>query len=428
MKWLLRILKHTLFKETFITFIDQALLSAANFTINLLLIRNAVPSEYGAYALAFSTILLFVGVQNALITTPMTVLGPKKNPEDRQRFAGQLFVGQYLIWLPIIFFIFIASELLSKIGLSRLEISVVQIVCATVLIVLMREFFRRLFFHYLRPKSVLLIDFIYASAFISFILIAIDKFEISAILALSAMFGACLIIVPVALLISHKKLNIRLQFRPGVLKETWVHGRFAIMGVLFTWIHNRAFLFLLSGIKDKAAVADIDSIRLVFMPVQIVMTSISSILKPRGAAILASNDKKKFFKISAYYMFLTCSGAVFYIAAMLLTFDYFAFAVFNREIADSNQILTLWGIKFGLHACMLILTVAYQVMEQFKSLFRIGAVAAIVSIISTWFGIHYWNAPGSLLGPIAGELCFILLLIYFARIQIAKGLRSFEFR
>ncbi len=423
-----RIFNNKFFKETSITILDQGLLSATNFTINLLLIRNTAPNEYGLYALAFSTILLFIGVQNAIVTTPMTVLGPKKNERDRARFVGELLPGQYVIWLPMLLLALIFSELLLRFGFDDFEVAVVRIICFTVFFVLLREFFRRVFFLYLLPQFVLLLDFIYAVTFIGGVLLAITVFKISAITALSAMSTACFLLVPVALATGKKKLTLQIRFRPGVLRETWVHGKFALMGVIFTWIHNRAFLFLLSGIKDNAAVADIDSIRLVFMPVQIVMTSISAILKPRGAAILATGNKRRFFKIASIYMLLTCTAAIIYIIGMLLSFNFFSLSLFKREIANSAEILVLWGVKFGLQACMLILTVSYQVLEQFKQLFKIGAIAACVSIFSTYYGIGFLGAPGSLFGPIAGEICYILLLLYFARREISKGIQTFDIR
>ncbi|KAA3653459.1 MAG: hypothetical protein DWQ10_18435 [Calditrichaeota bacterium] len=423
MSWFVRVIKNNLFKETFITVLDQALLSATNFTINLLLIRNALPGEYGAYALAFSTILLLVGMQNALVVTPMIVLGPQRNSKDRAHFVSELLTGQFMIWLPITTFVLFTSFFLRDLGFDHLEVTVIRVVCITALFVLLREFFRRVFFLYLLPKKVLLVDFIYSASFITAVVVIINLFEISALTALSGMLMACLLVVPIALFFAVRYFNLQFKWRPGVLKETWVHGKFAIMGVLFTWLHNRAFLFLLSGIKDNAAVADIDSIRLVYMPIQIVMTSISSILKPRGAAILAAKQKVRFFKVSGAFMLLTCAGAFVYIVIMLLTFDSFAVHVFNRVIDQSSLILLLWGIKFGLHACLLILTVSYQVLERFKMLFRVGAVAAIVSIISTWWGIMLWNAPGSLLGPIAGEVCFVLLLLFFAKQDIVNGIK-----
>ncbi|MCA9733683.1 MAG: hypothetical protein H6696_05980 [Deferribacteres bacterium] len=424
MSWFIWLFKNKLFKETFISVLDQGLLSATNFTINLLLIRNALPSEYGAYTLAFSTILLMVGMQNALVVTPMIVLGPKREPEARAQFVGDLLSGQYVLWLPASILAFIGSYFLQYVGFDSLEISVIRVGSATVLFVLLREFFRRVFFLYLYPKTVLLVDFIYSATFIATIVIAINLFEISALLALTSMFFACLVVVPISLFLSRKSVQFSFSWRPGVLMETWVHGKFAIMGVIFTWLHNRAFLFLLSGIKDNAAVADIDSIRLIYMPIQIVMTSIASILKPRGAAILAENAKMRFFKVSSIYMLLTIGGAFFYITIMLLTFDMFAVHLFKRAIDDSSLIVLLWGIKFGLHACLLILTVSYQVLERFKTLFRVGAVAAFVSVISTWWGIVLWEAPGSLFGPIAGEICYVVLLLYLARRDIITGVRG----
>ena len=50
--------------------IDQALLSATNFAVGLLLIRYTSDADYGQYVLAFNALLLITSFQGALIGGP----------------------------------------------------------------------------------------------------------------------------------------------------------------------------------------------------------------------------------------------------------------------------------------------------------------------------------------------------------------------
>ena len=67
------------------------MLSAANFIVGILLLRNTVDADYGLYVMAFSTLLLVSGVQGALIQGPMVVIAPKKTEDQRLQMVGGLF-------------------------------------------------------------------------------------------------------------------------------------------------------------------------------------------------------------------------------------------------------------------------------------------------------------------------------------------------
>jgi O-antigen/teichoic acid export membrane protein len=62
---------------------DQALFAGSNFVLNVMLARWLTPSGYGAFSVAFSLFLLLGTAHSALLTEPMTVLGPGK-------FGGRL--------------------------------------------------------------------------------------------------------------------------------------------------------------------------------------------------------------------------------------------------------------------------------------------------------------------------------------------------
>ena len=56
--------------------IDQALLSATNFAVGLLLIRQTRDEDYGHYVLAFNLLLLVTSFLGSLIGGPLAVLAP----------------------------------------------------------------------------------------------------------------------------------------------------------------------------------------------------------------------------------------------------------------------------------------------------------------------------------------------------------------
>ena len=51
--------------------LDQALFAGANFLVNIFLARWLTPTEYGAFALAYSIFLLLGAFHTAILTEPM---------------------------------------------------------------------------------------------------------------------------------------------------------------------------------------------------------------------------------------------------------------------------------------------------------------------------------------------------------------------
>lgn len=79
---------------------DQGLFASSNFLLNVLLARWLAPTDYGAFALAFSVFLLLLLFHNALLSGPMLVFGPGKYRERFPEYLGILLRGHFALMLP----------------------------------------------------------------------------------------------------------------------------------------------------------------------------------------------------------------------------------------------------------------------------------------------------------------------------------------
>ena len=99
------ILKKPFFRKFAGGILTQILLSCTNLLIKIWIARQLSKSDYGLYVVAFSTIFIFLSVQNALVNSPLTVLLPDKSDNKRKEFLSGLNFGQWFIFIPILFFI-----------------------------------------------------------------------------------------------------------------------------------------------------------------------------------------------------------------------------------------------------------------------------------------------------------------------------------
>src|ERR1017187_2419217 len=74
--------------------IMQALLSASNLCVGLILIRFTSDVQYGYYVLILNSVLLLIGLQSAFIQPPMVLRMISSNQAQRADLIGGLYRGQ----------------------------------------------------------------------------------------------------------------------------------------------------------------------------------------------------------------------------------------------------------------------------------------------------------------------------------------------
>jgi len=80
-----------------VSIVDQGLVSGAGFLLSFLLARWLSSEAYGAFAVAFATLLFLSGFHNVLLLEPMSVIGPARYSNQASAyFAAQLKIHKLL--------------------------------------------------------------------------------------------------------------------------------------------------------------------------------------------------------------------------------------------------------------------------------------------------------------------------------------------
>ncbi len=80
-----------------LSIVDQSLVSGAGFVLSFLLARWLSSEVYGAFAVAFATLLFLSGFHNVLLLEPMSVMGPARySNRTSAYFAAQLKIHELL--------------------------------------------------------------------------------------------------------------------------------------------------------------------------------------------------------------------------------------------------------------------------------------------------------------------------------------------
>jgi hypothetical protein len=135
----------------------------------IILIKSVPKIEYGYYSIAFSVSLFLVSIQNAIVTTPLTVLLATKKSKDRQDYSGALCLGQFVAVLPLVCIGLAIIMLLYSLGMDVTKASVAGALCLAATGILFREFLRSYFFAEELPFEVFKLDLSYALAYLGLI-------------------------------------------------------------------------------------------------------------------------------------------------------------------------------------------------------------------------------------------------------------------
>jgi len=80
-----------------LSIVDQGLVSGAGFLLSFLLARWMSSEVYGAFAVAFATLLFLSGFHNVLLLEPMSVIGPARYPDrTNSYFSAQLKIHKLM--------------------------------------------------------------------------------------------------------------------------------------------------------------------------------------------------------------------------------------------------------------------------------------------------------------------------------------------
>lgn len=137
--------------------VDQAVVSGTNFATSIIIARFCDKAQLGLYLLAWSTIFIVNEVLSAVITTPYVVISPTLNSQRQAGYRGSALLHQVLLSLVAVLVLSPVSMCLRFGKRSELG-ALLEVVSGLLIILLFREFSRRMWFAHLEMRAAVLAD------------------------------------------------------------------------------------------------------------------------------------------------------------------------------------------------------------------------------------------------------------------------------
>lgn len=401
----------------------QALLSATNLIVGLILIRRTPDEQYGYYVLTVTTILLVTMLQNAFIQSHMVVRMTGATEQGRADLVGGLYRDQRRMW-PVVAalasVVILACELAHVIDFRTVWVALAA--TAAVLVSLFREFFRMVLLAMRKPEDVLKADMVYAALLIlgaaGATFTSAPAAVTAAVLAAAAFFGGWKCHYA---LWRSERWNI--HGAPGILMAIAPLGAWTAAGSAIHWLFSQGYNFLVAGTLGVSAVAALSATRILIMPVNLLSSGIGTMMLPTVSGWLQQHSVPKVLKRQLLIAGSLAVGALFYFAALWLCRDWLFNVIMKKNLPQRDLLMLLW---FGVGLLMLLRDqLVYMLLSRsrFRILTVLTLVSAVVSLTISYFSMRVSSigASGALMGVLAGEFVNVTGLVLLSIEETKKS-------
>lgn len=399
--------------SSFLSVIDQGMLSALNFCIGALLIRLVDKDDYGLYGQLYAGGLLAGLIVDSWIAGPLTTVASAVHENTRKLLLRRYWQRQ-IFWTVamgvaaflIVEFVPAATHHSNKNWLMAAAFGLYVIGNG------LREYGRTVGFIQSDIHSVLRQDLVYVAAVLAgmlslYLFEVIDVAHVFIVLAsasfLCALFGRHRIMDRTATQASQvdaEDVDILHEHQETIRG----HGRWAVLGVIVGWLSNYSYVYLSGAWLGLAAIADLNASRLLLMPIPLAVAAWSRVARPEASRLMAEHNWSGLRKLTIVSI-LGIELVVFaYVGAMLLTLPWLEAYVIGSKYSGLGPLIMLWGGYFAINSVRTIGTSWLMSGGAFRSMFFLGTVTLILVVLITYQAIPYWGAAGAIFALIAVEV------------------------
>jgi len=352
---------------------DQAVVSASNFLTFLIVTRFLDPGDVGTFALVFAGLVALNGLQNALIATPIKVIGIG---EDRAEFVNRQAALLALAVLPqaLLFALFSAWTL----GLGPWSYVAAGALVATFQF---HALARAGELSRLRPGATLKLDLAcYGVRFLALsLLIYRDQFSLTgALWCMTAGF----LVWPVF----SKTIRLTARVSREHVARVWRFGRWLLVDAVAYSLSTHFYLYAMGLLLTLEAVGAISAVQNLLSVLNVLFMGVAAYLLPLARVQLVDQGYDAWRRLIVMASTVVTGGMVIVVLGLCLIPGTSLSLVYGEHYASYANLLVFLAIPAALNGFNAIANVAFQTMER-------PAVGVLAKVLSAVFAV-LWVYPG----------------------------------
>jgi O-antigen/teichoic acid export membrane protein len=260
---------------------DQGLFAVSSFAVSVLLARWLSPHGYGAFAVAFSLLLLMGTVHTAVLGEPMHVLGPG-HYADRSAVYVRRLVPLHFIVTGAMGAVLLVGVMLVALVAPSLPRATLAFLAVSAPGILYLWLMRRACYIDARPRRAALAGLIYA------LLVPVGLFGLTRLSALTAASGLVLLGV-LSLLVGAGLQRVLTGRRTASAAQVpysdithahWNYGKWALGSAVLSWVAANAVVLVLPLWHSLGDAGTLRVATTLMLPVQNVQTALAALIMP----------------------------------------------------------------------------------------------------------------------------------------------------
>jgi O-antigen/teichoic acid export membrane protein len=401
--------------------LDQGLISGSNFLISILLARWLMPTQYGAFSLAFSVFLLLSYVYQSLLSEPQGVFAGSAYSQCLRGYLKTLLGIQVLVTVFGLVLLGGSAALAYFMGKPDLPGALAGVAIASPCI-LFFWLLRRAYYMNLAPGRAAMGAFIYfvlvtGGLFVAYRKHLMSPFTAYLLMAIGALGTGLFLLTQV-----NKALppdTVKPPTARQAWRKHWEYGRWALAVSVVTWIPYYMYYPLVSAFHGMAAAGQLRALMNLSLPMEQSYTALSILFLPYAAKVCRKKGISSSGPLVRNITLLFVFGAIAY-WALLIPFKGVVFhLLYGGKYLEVAPLLpyvaigmTLWSAAFGP-------AILLRAIESPDSIFYARVVASVLSLVvgvplTKWFGL--WGVVVSLM---VANLAAFLISMYILRRKAA---------
>jgi len=393
--------------------LDQAILSATNFAITIMLIRHLSIESFGIYVIIFSFLMLANSVQTALITAPIGVIVSKLDNNEAVQYIKKLNPGQMALSILIVLFFLILSS--GSIILKEYEEYQLPLFSAAIatFFYLGQLYLRSIMLSRLRMVDVLKNDLLYSIMQIIFLFILITTDYISVEAAFFSIGISAAIAIIYGLFQCEEFIGMtKVKVLVGA-NENIEHGKWLLGNGLISWVRANIINFITLYFIGPAAPAVLRAVQTIFGPINIILVGLESIVPQFCSSVYSKSGINGFLHIFRMISISIFSMGSLY-ALIVSIFSYEILEVlFTIEYVEYEMIVWIVCIQYLFIVLYTMNSIALRVLDRPKKIFNAIAIEAVLTIIPGFFLIQAYGIEGAVEWKLLSSIINSMIIFYF---------------
>jgi O-antigen/teichoic acid export membrane protein len=405
-----------LFKGS-VVIVDQGIVSGIRFFIALLLARYVTPAEYGGFVIAYGILMLFGYLQTAFILTPMSVLGPALQNDEKKVYYGSLLKLQGILAILVTVFLLLTSGIwpffFKETGLKEIFIAM----SLSIVGVQMQEFFRRLFLNNFKVNSTVSNDIFCYLGQVVVIFFLIWKFSISAVSIFYVISAFSIIAALLGFIKSRQLFDLKSNQLRMTFIEQWTYGKWLLASMITQWITGQIYIYISALFLNMSSVGILGACRNLFGVINVTLIGIKNFVLPYAARKFVLHGSS-FLKLFLKRIYIVGSIGVFlYVLAVSLFSPNILEFLYKGKYNGFEYVVVLFAVQTLISFYVFPPNTGLLLIRKPEAIFKSNLISAIVSFLIALPCIYIWGLVGALMGMIITQVILVMFMTNIYRTE-----------